>query len=163
MRYAFCFPVYRSNKLRSRPVVIWMESPKTLFLSHNFFMSLLCFDSYLVDVVWHKGYQTYGKKSIPNLANELKTVWPIVFILGKVMNNSDWHHIMKGRRSWTAYLCTYVCMYPSSAHSFGPIGMKLGMDIPWDPGSVIGWVASAKREAQGNEATEKREREAWWS
>ena len=32
----------------------------------------------------------------------------------------------------------YVCMYPSSAHSFGPIGMKLGMDIPWDPGSVIG-------------------------
>ena len=36
------------------------------------------------------------------------------------------------------YVCTYLCMYPSSAHSFGPIGMKLGMDIPWDPGSVIG-------------------------
>ena len=29
-------------------------------------------------------------------------------------------------------------MYPSSAHSFGPIGMKLGIDTPWDPGSGMG-------------------------
>ena len=69
------------------------------------------------------------------------------------------NHIMKGRRSRTDYLCMYVCMYvcmyPSSADSFGPIGMKLGMDTPWDPGSVIGQVASAKREARGSEATEK--------
>ena len=29
----------------------------------------------------------------------------------------------------------YVCMFdPSSAHSFDLIVMKLGMDIPWDPG-----------------------------
>ena len=48
------------------------------------------------------------------------------------------HHIMKGRRSRTDYVPMYVCMYPSCAHSFGPIGMKLGMDTPWDPGSVIG-------------------------
>ena len=27
----------------------------------------------------------------------------------------------------------YVCLYPSSAHSFDPIVMKLGMDTPWDP------------------------------
>ena len=53
----------------------------------------------------------------------------------------------------------YLCMYPSSAHSFGPISMKLGMDIPWDPGSVIGQVASAKRKARGSEATEKRKPE----
>ena len=51
-------------------------------------------------------------------------------------------------------LCTYVCLYPSSAHSFDPIGMKLGMDTPWDPGSVMGQVASAKRKARGSEATE---------
>ena len=31
-----------------------------------------------------------------------------------------------------------VYMYPSSAHSFGPISMKLGMDTPWDPGSDMG-------------------------
>ena len=47
----------------------------------------------------------------------------------------------------------YLCMYPFSAHSFGPIGMKLGMDTPWDPGSVMGLVASAKRKARGSEAT----------
>ena len=35
-------------------------------------------------------------------------------------------------------VCLCVCMYPSSAHSFGPIGMKLGMDTPWDPGSDMG-------------------------
>ena len=29
-------------------------------------------------------------------------------------------------------------MYPSSVHSFGPIGMKLGMDTPWDPESDVG-------------------------
>ena len=60
-------------------------------------------------------------------------------------------------------VCVCVCMYPSSAHSFGPIGMKLGMDTPWDPGSDMGQVASAKREARGSEATEKHERKARWS
>ena len=32
-------------------------------------------------------------------------------------------------------VCLFVCLYPSSAHSFGPIGVKFGMDTPWDPGS----------------------------
>ena len=34
-----------------------------------------------------------------------------------------------------------VCLsvYPSSAHSFGPIDMKLGMDAPWNLG--VGKVA----------------------
>ena len=31
-----------------------------------------------------------------------------------------------------------VCLYPSSAHSFSPIGMKLGMDTPWDPAGDMG-------------------------
>ena len=35
-------------------------------------------------------------------------------------------------------VCLSVCMYPSIAHSFGPIGMKLGMDTPWDPGNDMG-------------------------
>ena len=56
------------------------------------------------------------------------------------------NQIMKGRRSRTDYLCTYVCtylsiyvcLYPSSAHSFDQIVMKLGMDLPWDPKSVMG-------------------------
>ena len=47
-----------------------------------------------------------------------------------IINN----HIMKGRRSRTIYVAMYVCMYPSSAHSFDPIVMKLGMDTPWDAG-----------------------------
>ena len=34
----------------------------------------------------------------------------------------------------------YVCMYSSSAHSFDPIVMKLGMDTPWDPRSVMGYI-----------------------
>ena len=29
-------------------------------------------------------------------------------------------------------------MYPSSAHSFSPIGMKLGTDTPWDPAGDMG-------------------------
>ena len=29
-------------------------------------------------------------------------------------------------------VCLFVCLYPSSAHSFSLIGMKLGMDTPWD-------------------------------
>ena len=37
-------------------------------------------------------------------------------------------------------VCLCVCMYPSSAHSFGTIGMKLGMDTPWEPGSDMGKV-----------------------
>ena len=45
------------------------------------------------------------------------------------------YHIMKGRRSRTGcvpmYLSMYVCLYPSSAHSFDPIVMKLGMDT-WE-------------------------------
>ena len=48
----------------------------------------------------------------------------------------------------------YVCMYPSSANSFDPIMMKLGMDTPWDFGSVMGQVASPKPEARGSEAIE---------
>ena len=36
------------------------------------------------------------------------------------------------------FVCVTVCMSPSSAHSFGPIGMKLGMDTPWDPGRDMG-------------------------
>ena len=31
-------------------------------------------------------------------------------------------------------------MYPSSAHKFGTIGMKLGIDTPWDPGGDMGYV-----------------------
>ena len=31
-------------------------------------------------------------------------------------------------------------MYASSANSFGPIGMKLGMDTPRDPGNDMGQV-----------------------
>ena len=37
-------------------------------------------------------------------------------------------------------VCLCVCMYPSSAHSFDPIGMKLGMDTPWDTGSDVGLI-----------------------
>ena len=33
-------------------------------------------------------------------------------------------------------------MYPSSNHIFSPIGMKLGMDTPWDPGGDMGFVSS---------------------
>ena len=36
------------------------------------------------------------------------------------------------------YVPIYVCLYPSSAHSFDPIVMKLGMDTPLDPGNVMG-------------------------
>ena len=35
-------------------------------------------------------------------------------------------------------VCLSVCVYPFSAHCFSPIGMKLGMDTPWDPGGVMG-------------------------
>ena len=35
-------------------------------------------------------------------------------------------------------VCLFVCLYPSSAHSFSPIGMKLGMDTPWDPAGDMG-------------------------
>ena len=47
-------------------------------------------------------------------------------------------------------LCMYVCI------PLAPIVivMKVSMDTPWDPGSVMGQVASAKREAQGSKATE---------
>ena len=31
-------------------------------------------------------------------------------------------------------VCLYVYMYPFSAHSFGPINMKLGLDIIWTLG-----------------------------
>ena len=31
------------------------------------------------------------------------------------------------------FVCPPVCVYPSSAHSFGPISMKLGMDTLLDP------------------------------
>ena len=31
------------------------------------------------------------------------------------------------------FVCLSVHVYPSSAHSFASIGMKLGMDTPWDP------------------------------
>ena len=47
------------------------------------------------------------------------------------------------KENWQIYMikgglcvCLSVCMYPSSAHSFGPMGMKLGMDNPWDPGKA---------------------------
>ena len=33
------------------------------------------------------------------------------------------------RRTVCLSVCVCVCVYPSSAHSFGPIGMKLGMDL----------------------------------
>ena len=33
-----------------------------------------------------------------------------------------------------------VRMYPSSAYSFSPIGMKLGMDSPWDPAGDMGYI-----------------------
>ena len=36
------------------------------------------------------------------------------------------------------FVCLFVCVYPSSAHS--QIRMKLGMDTPWDIGSDIGYV-----------------------
>ena len=49
-------------------------------------------------------------------------------------------------------MCVCVFMYPCSAHSFGPIGMKLGMDTPCDPGSDI--EVGSEREARGSEATE---------
>ena len=35
-------------------------------------------------------------------------------------------------------VCLFVCLYPSSAQSFSPIGMKLGMDTPWDPAGDMG-------------------------
>ena len=35
-------------------------------------------------------------------------------------------------------VCLFVCLYPSSTHSFSPIGMKLGMDTPWDPAGDMG-------------------------
>ena len=36
------------------------------------------------------------------------------------------------------YLSFYECLYPSSAHSFDLIVMKLGMNTHWDPRSVMG-------------------------
>ena len=35
-------------------------------------------------------------------------------------------------------VCLTVCVYPSNAHTFGPMGMKLDMDIPWDSESDMG-------------------------
>ena len=41
-------------------------------------------------------------------------------------------------------MCVFVCVclyvYPSSANSFEPIGIKLGIDIPWDLGSDMGQI-----------------------
>ena len=34
-----------------------------------------------------------------------------------------------------------LCICHSRANSFEPIGMKLCMDTPWDPGSDIGYVS----------------------
>ena len=34
--------------------------------------------------------------------------------------------------------CLSAGMYPSSAYSFSPIVMKLGMDIPWDQAGDMG-------------------------
>ena len=47
-------------------------------------------------------------------------------------DNNDNLYIINGGLS----LCLYLC--PSSAHSFGPIRMKLGMDTPKDPGNDTG-------------------------
>ena len=42
------------------------------------------------------------------------------------------------------FVCLSVCPavrpYPSSAHDFGLIGMKLGMDTLWDPGGDMRYV-----------------------
>ena len=35
-------------------------------------------------------------------------------------------------------VCLFAHVYPSSTHSFGPTGMKLGMETPWDPGGDMG-------------------------
>ena len=42
----------------------------------------------------------------------------------------------------TELICLYVCMFvsyknPSPDHSFDLIGMKLGLETPWDPGSDL--------------------------
>ena len=47
-------------------------------------------------------------------------------------------YIIKEGLSVCVSVCLSVCMYPSSAHSFEPIGMKLDMDTSWDPGSDMG-------------------------
>ena len=67
-------------------------------------------------------------------------------------------YIIKEGLSVCLSVCLCVCMYPSSAHSFWSDrhetwhGHSLG---PWEWHGV-----SSEREAQGSEATEKREREA---
>ena len=69
---------------------------------------------------------TIHRQSRNNGEAELGTVMLVFY--------DKWKNLYNKRRT----VCVCVCMYPSSAHSFGPIGMKLGMDTPWDPGSDMG-------------------------
>ena len=49
---------------------------------------------------------------------------------------------------WNSSVRLSVCRYPSSAHSFSPISMKLGMDTPWDPaGDMVRFAVRALRYA----------------
>ena len=63
----------------------------------------------------------------------LETSAPVVISIGGKLSISYYE-----RATLTDGLSIYVCLYPSSAHSFDPIVMKLGMDTPWDPESVMG-------------------------
>ena len=53
-------------------------------------------------------------------------------------SKSQFIYMIKIGRFVCPDVCLFVCVHPSSAHSFSPIGMKLGMDTPWDPGSDMG-------------------------